>query len=41
MTGTKGQDRLDRLEKLAEAMFAGTAELRESQATYTQERREA
>ena len=32
MTGTKGQDRLDRLEKLAEEMFAGIAQLRESQA---------
>jgi len=41
MPGTKGQDRLDRLEKLAEEMFAGIAQLRESQATYAQERREA
>ena len=32
MTGTKGQDRLDRLEKLAEEMLAGIAQLRESQA---------
>jgi len=32
MPGTKGQDRLDRLEKLAEEMFAGIAQLRESQA---------
>jgi hypothetical protein len=32
MTGTKGQDRLDRLEKLAEEMFAGIAQLRQSQA---------
>jgi hypothetical protein len=31
-TGTKGQDRLDRLEKMAEAMFAGIAELKASQA---------
>jgi Holliday junction resolvase-like predicted endonuclease len=41
MTGTKGQDRLDRLEKMAEAMFAGIAELKASQATYAEERREA
>lgn len=32
MTGTKGQDRLDRLEKLAEDMLAGIAQLRVSQA---------
>jgi len=32
MTAAKGQDRLDRLEKLAEEMFAGIAQLRESQA---------
>ena len=32
MAQTKGQDRLDRLEKLAEEMFAGIAQLRESQA---------
>jgi len=32
MTVAKGQDRLDRLEKLAEEMFAGIAQLRESQA---------
>jgi len=32
MPGTKGQDRLDRLEKLAEEMLAGIAQLRESQA---------
>lgn len=32
MTDTKGQDRLDRLEKLAEEMLAGIAQLRESQA---------
>jgi hypothetical protein len=41
MAGTKGQDRLGRLERLAEEMFAGIAQLRESQATYSQERREA
>jgi Holliday junction resolvase-like predicted endonuclease len=41
MTDAKGQDRLDRLEKLAEDMFAGIAQLRESQAAYAQERREA
>ena len=41
MPGTKGQDRLDRLEKLSEEMFAGIAQLRESQANYSQERREA
>jgi len=41
MTGTKGQDRLDRLEKMAEAMFAGIAELKASQAIYAEERREA
>jgi len=32
MTVAKGQDRLDRLEKLAEEMLAGIAQLRESQA---------
>ena len=32
MTDAKGQDRLDRLEKLAEEMLAGIAQLRESQA---------
>jgi hypothetical protein len=32
MPGTRGQDRLDRLEKLSEEMFAGIAQLRESQA---------
>ncbi|MDZ7696620.1 MAG: hypothetical protein U5R49_06780 [Deltaproteobacteria bacterium] len=32
MTEKKGQDRLDRLEKLVEEMFAGIAQLRESQA---------
>ena len=32
MAQTKGQDRLDRIEKLAEEMFAGIAQLRESQA---------
>jgi len=32
MTDAKGQDRLDRLEKLAEEMFAGIAQLRASQA---------
>ena len=32
MTVAKGQDRLDRLENLAEEMFAGIAQLRESQA---------
>lgn len=32
MTVAKGQDRLDRLEKLAEEMFTGIAQLRESQA---------
>ena len=31
MTDAKGQDRLDRLEKLAEEMLAGIAQLRESQ----------
>ena len=31
MAQTKGQDRLDRIEKLAEEMFAGIAQLRESQ----------
>jgi len=41
MTEAKGQDRLERLEKLAEEMFAGIAQLRESQAAYAQERREA
>jgi DNA repair exonuclease SbcCD ATPase subunit len=41
MPGTRGQDRLDRLEKLSEEMFAGIAQLRESQATYSEERREA
>jgi Holliday junction resolvase-like predicted endonuclease len=32
MTDAKGQDRLDRLEKLAEEMLAGIAQLREAQA---------
>ena len=32
MTAAKGQDRLDRLEKLTEEMFSGIAQLRESQA---------
>ena len=32
MTEKKGEDRLDRLEKLAEEMFSGIAQLRESQA---------
>ncbi|MDZ7696775.1 MAG: hypothetical protein U5R49_07600 [Deltaproteobacteria bacterium] len=32
MTEAKAEDRLDRLEKLAEEMFAGIAQLRESQA---------
>ncbi|MGD9578279.1 MAG: hypothetical protein AB7Y74_08510 [Syntrophorhabdus sp.] len=32
MTESKGQDRLDRLERLAEEMFAGIAQLRQSQA---------
>jgi len=32
MTAAKGQDRLGRLEKLAEEMFSGIAQLRESQA---------
>jgi Holliday junction resolvase-like predicted endonuclease len=41
MPGTKGQDRLDRLEKLVEEMLAGISQLRESQATYSQERRDA
>ncbi len=40
MIDAKGQDRLDRLEKLTEEMFAGIAQLRETQAAYTQERRE-
>jgi len=41
MAGRKGEERLDRLEKLAGEMLAGIAQLRESQATYSQERREA
>jgi len=40
MTGTKGQDRLDRLEKMAEAMFAGIAELKASQAETDEQIRE-
>jgi len=41
MEGRKGQDRLDRLERLAEEMFIGIGQLRESQAVFSQERREA
>ncbi|MFO8240868.1 MAG: hypothetical protein R6T90_07700, partial [Dissulfuribacterales bacterium] len=40
MTVVKGQDRLDRLEKLAEEMFAGIAQLRESQAKTDEQIRE-
>jgi len=40
MTAAKGQDRLDRLEKLAEEMFAGIAQLRESQAKTDEQIRE-
>jgi hypothetical protein len=40
MTVAKGQDRLDRLEKLAEEMFAGIAQLRESQAKTDEQIRE-
>ncbi|MFO7600956.1 MAG: hypothetical protein R6X27_14275 [Candidatus Desulfacyla sp.] len=32
MTGTKGQDRLDRLERMAEARFPGISALKASQA---------
>lgn len=41
MEERKGQDRLDRLERLAEEMFIGIGQLRESQAVFSQERREA
>ena len=41
MAETKGQSRLERLERLAEDMFAGIARLKKSQASYSQERREA
>ena len=40
MTETRGQDGLDRLEKLAEAMFAGIAELKASQAETDRQIRE-
>jgi len=41
MAVENGQDRLDRLEKLAEEMLAGIVQLRESQAASVEERREA
>jgi chromosome segregation ATPase len=40
MPDAKGQDRLDRLEKLAEEMFSGIAQLRESQAKTDEQIRE-
>jgi len=40
MTGAKTEDRLDRLEKLAEEMFEGIAELRKSQAKIDEQLKE-
>ena len=40
MSETKAQNRLDRLEKLAEEMLAGIAQLRESQAKTDEQIRE-